>query len=310
MRHLEALFAFFIGTMVRKGEGEERERVSVFLSFFFVVVFLTKSLSLKKIKQGASFAALAAVSGARPSEVARGLLVPSLPRGELATAVAIIGAVVMPHNLYLHSALVRAAPTAALDPDPSSPNASSSSPPPPGRRGREREEEEEGEAIPEEEMLRAASAAATGRLGDTPRGGDEGGRRVSAAETDATTAARAAAPRAEAVAYFALESAFALSVALAINVCLVVAVAAGLDKKERDGGGGGGGGLGFSTSFGFSTSSGSTPPPTPPPTPPTPPKTRTLGLADAGAFLSGKYGPAAAVVWGVGLLAAGQSSTM
>jgi len=85
------------------------------------------------------------------------------------------------------------------------------------------------------------------------------------------------------VAYFALESAFALSVALAINMCLVVAVAAGLDDEV------GGGGLAG-------------------PAPADPKK--TLGLADAGEFLASKYGPAAAVVWGVGLLAAGQSSTM
>lgn len=134
-------------------------------------------------------------------------------------------------------------------------------------------------------MLRSAAAAAAaapaGSSEETPRG-SAGSRRVSTA-TDATAAARAAAPRAEAVAYFALESAFALSVALAINMCLVVAVAAGLDDKV------GGGGLAG-------------------PAPADPKK--TLGLADAGEFLASKYGPAAAVVWGVGLLAAGQSSTM
>ena len=66
----------------------------------------TKKIEKKKLSQGVSFAALAAVSGAVPSEVAKGFFVPSLPRGELATAVAIVGATVMPHNLYLHSALV------------------------------------------------------------------------------------------------------------------------------------------------------------------------------------------------------------
>jgi len=156
-------------------------------------------------------------------------------------------------------------------------------------------------------MLRAASAAAAaanaaagGSRQNTPRPV----RRRSSAATDATTAARAAAPRAEAVAYFALESALALSVALAINSCLIVAVAAGLDKRGGGSGGGGGGEGWRSLPF-----SGPTPP-TPPTPPPPPPSTRTLGLADAGAFLASRYGPAAAVVWGVGLLAAGQSSTM
>ena len=238
VRHLEALFALFIGTM------------------------------------GASFAALAAVSGAKPSDVAQGVFIPRLPKGELSTAVAIIGAVVMPHNLYLHSALVRAPP-------PSSSSSPSSSSP-----REEGEQEEEEEAIPEEAMLREAAAAAARAGGsriNTPRH-----RRSS---TDATTAARASAPRAEAVAYFALESAFALSVALAINMCLVIAVAAGLDRKG-----------------------GEVPSPSSPPSGSdlvnSPPTTQTLGLADAGTFLSSKYGPAAAVVWGVGLLAAGQSSTM
>jgi len=138
-------------------------------------------------------------------------------------------------------------------------------------------------------MLRSAAAAAAaaaapaGSSRETPRGGGSAGSRRVSTATDATAAARAAAPRAEAVAYFALESAFALSVALAINMCLVVAVAAGLDDEV------GGGGLAG-------------------PAPADPKK--TLGLADAGEFLASKYGPAAAVVWGVGLLAAGQSSTM
>ncbi|MGC8779267.1 MAG: Nramp family divalent metal transporter [Anaerolineae bacterium] len=40
-------------------------------------------------------------------EVARGLFVPSLPVGATLVAVGIIGATVMPHNLYLHSALIQ-----------------------------------------------------------------------------------------------------------------------------------------------------------------------------------------------------------
>ena len=40
-------------------------------------------------------------------EVMRGLVVPSLPVGATLVAVGIIGATVMPHNLYLHSALIQ-----------------------------------------------------------------------------------------------------------------------------------------------------------------------------------------------------------
>lgn len=40
-------------------------------------------------------------------EIGRGLLVPSIPIGATLVAVGIIGATVMPHNLYLHSALIQ-----------------------------------------------------------------------------------------------------------------------------------------------------------------------------------------------------------
>ncbi len=40
-------------------------------------------------------------------QIARGLLIPSLPAGATLVAVGIIGATVMPHNLYLHSALIQ-----------------------------------------------------------------------------------------------------------------------------------------------------------------------------------------------------------
>ncbi len=39
--------------------------------------------------------------------IARGLVVPSLPVGAILVAVGIVGATVMPHNLYLHSALIQ-----------------------------------------------------------------------------------------------------------------------------------------------------------------------------------------------------------
>lgn len=41
------------------------------------------------------------------SQIARGLLIPTLPAGAMLVAVGIIGATVMPHNLYLHSALIQ-----------------------------------------------------------------------------------------------------------------------------------------------------------------------------------------------------------
>jgi manganese transport protein len=46
---------------------------------------------------------------ARPGwgEMGRGLLIPSMPIGATLVAVGIIGATVMPHNLYLHSALIQ-----------------------------------------------------------------------------------------------------------------------------------------------------------------------------------------------------------
>jgi manganese transport protein len=49
-------------------------------------------------------------------QIGRGLLVPSMPIGAVLVAVGIIGATVMPHNLYLHSALIqtRVRPTDSL----------------------------------------------------------------------------------------------------------------------------------------------------------------------------------------------------
>lgn len=41
------------------------------------------------------------------SQIAHGLLIPTLPDGAMLVAVGIIGATVMPHNLYLHSALIQ-----------------------------------------------------------------------------------------------------------------------------------------------------------------------------------------------------------
>lgn len=46
---------------------------------------------------------------ARPSlaTVFESLIIPRLPAKDVTVAVSIVGAVIMPHNLYLHSALVQ-----------------------------------------------------------------------------------------------------------------------------------------------------------------------------------------------------------
>jgi natural resistance-associated macrophage protein len=45
----------------------------------------------------------------KPDQVAvlEGLFIPSIPKGAWVQAVGILGAVIMPHNIYLHSALVQ-----------------------------------------------------------------------------------------------------------------------------------------------------------------------------------------------------------
>lgn len=40
------------------------------------------------------------------SQVILGTLIPSLPKGSFGAALGLIGSVIMPHNLYLHSSLV------------------------------------------------------------------------------------------------------------------------------------------------------------------------------------------------------------
>ena len=39
-------------------------------------------------------------------EVVKGAFIPSLPPGSLSVATAILGATIMPHNLYLHSGII------------------------------------------------------------------------------------------------------------------------------------------------------------------------------------------------------------
>ena len=173
----------------------------------------------------ASFGVLACKSGADVGALARGLVTPRVPPGQLGAAVACVGAAVMPHNVFLHSYLVRGP--------------------------REGDEGEEGEG--------GAAARARGRPGSAAR-------------------ARSLRPRSVSIALFSLEAAAALTVAFAINVAVVTVFAA---QGKGGGGGGGGGHLPAAT-----------------------------GLADAGPFLAARFGPAAATIWALGLLASGQSSTM
>jgi manganese transport protein len=52
-----------------------------------------------------------------PAAVAQGILVPTLPAGSLAIAMGMLGATVMPHNLYLHSSVVLSRRTGDRDTD-------------------------------------------------------------------------------------------------------------------------------------------------------------------------------------------------
>jgi manganese transport protein len=52
-----------------------------------------------------------------PAAIAQGILVPTLPAGSLAIAMGMLGATVMPHNLYLHSSVVLSRRTGDRDTD-------------------------------------------------------------------------------------------------------------------------------------------------------------------------------------------------
>lgn len=137
-------------------------------------------------------------------EVLRGLAVPSLSRSAIPTACGLLGAIIMPHNLFLHSALVHSRPI-------------------------------EG----------------SGRSGVPVRRSD--------------------AAKKESVLYYNIESGLALIVTLFINVAVISIYARGFfGRKASD----------------------------------------EIGLANAGEYLGSTFGKQMAIIWGVGLLAAGQSSTM
>jgi natural resistance-associated macrophage protein len=131
-------------------------------------------------------------------QVARGFLIPKLDVASLPTAAALIGSILMPHNLFLHSALVH------------------------------------NRALPPSDRM---------------------------------------APLRETLRYYNLEAALALCVTLMINTSVISVFARGFyhggDRTTED-----------------------------------------IGLENAGQYLGAKFGRHFQLIWGVGLLAAGQSSTM
>ncbi|KAL6771532.1 NRAMP4A [Auxenochlorella protothecoides x Auxenochlorella symbiontica] len=129
------------------------------------------------------------------AKVAEGLFIPRLPRSTIAIACGLLGAIIMPHNLFLHSALVHSRPL---------PN----------------------------------------------------GKIVS---------------RGDSIKYYNIEGAVALMATLIINICVICVFSAGVHGR---------------------------------------PEEEDIGLANAGEFLGRRYGKSMEFLWGVGLLAAGQSSTM
>ncbi|EFJ51763.1 hypothetical protein VOLCADRAFT_56724, partial [Volvox carteri f. nagariensis] len=133
-------------------------------------------------------------AGVPLEQVARGFVVPQLPRKDIPVAVALLGSLIMPHNIYLHSALVQ-----------------------------------------------------TRRLG-----------------SDAPGAKR------EALTYFGIESALSLVVAVVINLFITAVFAAGFYGADLP----------------------------------------DIGLQNAGRYLGETYGQPVVYIWALGLLAAGQSSTM
>ncbi|KAL4428517.1 hypothetical protein ABPG75_002606 [Micractinium tetrahymenae] len=137
-------------------------------------------------------------------EVAKGLAVPSLSRAAIPTACGLLGAIIMPHNLFLHSALVHS------------------------------------------------------REIDGPADG-------------AMPARRSMAAKKESVLYYNIESALALVATLFINVCVISVFARGFFGRKTE---------------------------------------EEIGLANAGAYLGATFGRHMSAIWAVGLLAAGQSSTM
>ncbi|CAI7904315.1 unnamed protein product [Closterium sp. NIES-54] len=81
----------------------------------FLLLFL-ENFGIRKLEalfglfiavMAASFARMFVEAAPDAGAIAHGLLVPSIPRGATSMAVSILGAVIMPHNIFLHSALVQ-----------------------------------------------------------------------------------------------------------------------------------------------------------------------------------------------------------
>jgi len=144
----------------------------------------------------ASFGIMYASAGVPTDEVIKGFLIPRLPLKDVSTAMALVGSLLMPHNIYLHSALVLS-------------------------------------------------------------------------RKDYTTGD---AKKREAVKYFSIESAISLAAATAINLFVVAVFARGFYDV--------------------------------------PGAPDEIGLENAGQYLGETYGAGMVIVWALGLLAAGQSSTM
>ena len=68
------------------------------LEAFFAVLVGTMAVS---------FMAVFALSNPDNAAIAEGTIIPSLPKGTALVAVGILGSIIMPHNLFLHSSLVR-----------------------------------------------------------------------------------------------------------------------------------------------------------------------------------------------------------
>lgn len=68
------------------------------LEIFFAFLILTMAIT---------FGVEYGISKPDQVEVLKGLFIPYVPKGAWVQAVGILGAVIMPHNIYLHSALVQ-----------------------------------------------------------------------------------------------------------------------------------------------------------------------------------------------------------
>jgi natural resistance-associated macrophage protein 2 len=73
-------------------------------------LWLERFFQLAVAVMGVCMAALFFLADVPYGQVMKGLLVPSMPSKALPTAAGLLGSIIMPHNLYLHSALVHARP--------------------------------------------------------------------------------------------------------------------------------------------------------------------------------------------------------